>query len=56
MDSADLSAMATVFPGVYSELRQKSPRLPEGKARSRYTVLFKSIFLITAIVLSMFFN
>ena len=34
VDSADLSAMATVFPGVYSERRQKSPRLPEGKARS----------------------
>ena len=34
MDVADLSAMATVFPGVSSERRQKSPRLPEGKARS----------------------
>ena len=33
MDVADLSAMATVFPGVSSERRQKSPRLPEGKAR-----------------------
>ena len=28
------AAMATVFPGVLSERRQKSPRLPEGKARS----------------------
>ena len=28
------AAMATVFPGVSSERRQKSPRLPEGKARS----------------------
>ena len=27
-------AMAAVFPGVCSERRQKSPRLPEGKARS----------------------
>ena len=26
------AAMATVFPGVCSERRQKSPRLPEGKA------------------------
>ena len=34
VDSADFSAMATVFPGVSSERRQKSPRLPEGKARS----------------------
>ena len=34
VDSADLSAMDTVFPGVYSERRQKSPRVPEGKARS----------------------
>lgn len=34
MDVADLSAMAAVFPGVSSERRQKSPRLPEGKARS----------------------
>lgn len=34
MDVADLSAMATAFPGVLSERRQKSPRLPEGKARS----------------------
>ena len=28
------AAMAIVFPGVYSERRQKSPRLPEGKARN----------------------
>lgn len=34
VDVADLSAMAIVFPGVSSERRQKSPRLPEGKARS----------------------
>ena len=34
VDVADTSAMATVFPGVSSERRQKSPRLPEGKARS----------------------
>ena len=34
VDSADFSAMATVFPGVSSERRQKSPRLPEGKERS----------------------
>ena len=36
MDSADLSAMATVFPGVSSERRQKSPRLPEGKAAESF--------------------
>ena len=32
VDVADLSAMAAVFPGVSSERRQKSPRLPEGTA------------------------
>ena len=36
VDSADLSAMATVFPGVCSERRQKSPRLPEGKAAESF--------------------
>ena len=36
MDSADLSAMAIVFPGVSSERRQKSPRLPEGKATESF--------------------
>ena len=36
LDSADLSAMATVFPGVCSERRQKSPRLPEGKAAESF--------------------
>ena len=32
MDFDAEAAMATVFPGVCSERRQKSPRLPEGKA------------------------
>ena len=30
------AAMATVFPGVCSERRQKSPRLPEGKAAESF--------------------
>ena len=34
VDVADLLAMTAVFPGVSSERRQKSPRLPEGKAWS----------------------
>lgn len=34
VDSDAAAAMATAFPGVSSERRQKSPRLPEGKARS----------------------
>ena len=40
MDSADLSVMATVFPGDSSERRQKSPRLPEGKAAE--SIVWKS--------------
>ena len=30
------AAMAIVFPGVCSERRQKSPRLPEGKAAESF--------------------
>ena len=36
MDVNASAAMATVFPGVCSERRQKSPRLSEGKAAESY--------------------
>ena len=36
MDVDAPAAMATVFPGVCSERRQKSPRLPEGKAAESF--------------------
>lgn len=36
MDVDASAAMAIVFPGVCSERRQKSPRLPEGKATESF--------------------
>ena len=36
MDVDASAAMAIVFPGVCSERRQKSPRLPEGKAAESF--------------------